>query len=234
MIFLIATIAIGPGLIVNLGLKDHWHRPRPDPDPGVQRAEPLHALVRGRRRLQEELFVRLGRGGDRLLDGRPGERPAVTLAGACGRRRFRFRNRGEPPAHGLRRPLPVRRAARRPRHADGDRDRAEDRLADRPRSAARGRAARQGDQTAADVAYAALVRAEAPAAGDAPDGAVRCGRTWPFGLRAARRAAKGSDKAVRRDAFQTRCAPRPVGRQQCSFDSRRASPGLSDSWSRSS
>ena len=29
MIFLIVTIAIGPGLIVNLGLKDHWHRPRP-------------------------------------------------------------------------------------------------------------------------------------------------------------------------------------------------------------
>src|SRR5271166_5959349 len=28
--FLIATIAIGPGLIVNLGLKDHWHRPRPN------------------------------------------------------------------------------------------------------------------------------------------------------------------------------------------------------------
>ena len=29
VIFLIATIAIGPGLIVNLGLKDHWGRPRP-------------------------------------------------------------------------------------------------------------------------------------------------------------------------------------------------------------
>ena len=29
MIFLIATMAIGPGLIVNLGFKDHWHRPRP-------------------------------------------------------------------------------------------------------------------------------------------------------------------------------------------------------------
>ncbi len=29
MIFLIATIAIGPGLVVNLSLKDHWHRPRP-------------------------------------------------------------------------------------------------------------------------------------------------------------------------------------------------------------
>jgi lipid A 4'-phosphatase len=29
MIFLIATMIIGPGLIVNIGLKDHWHRPRP-------------------------------------------------------------------------------------------------------------------------------------------------------------------------------------------------------------
>jgi membrane-associated phospholipid phosphatase len=29
VIFLIATMIIGPGLIVNLGLKDHWHRPRP-------------------------------------------------------------------------------------------------------------------------------------------------------------------------------------------------------------
>jgi len=29
MIFLIVTMAVGPGLIVNLGFKDHWHRPRP-------------------------------------------------------------------------------------------------------------------------------------------------------------------------------------------------------------
>jgi lipid A 4'-phosphatase len=29
MVFLIASLAIGPGLIVNLGLKDHMHRPRP-------------------------------------------------------------------------------------------------------------------------------------------------------------------------------------------------------------
>lgn len=29
LIFLAATLAIGPGLIVNLGLKDHAHRPRP-------------------------------------------------------------------------------------------------------------------------------------------------------------------------------------------------------------
>ena len=29
MIFLIATMAIAPGLVVNLGFKDHWGRPRP-------------------------------------------------------------------------------------------------------------------------------------------------------------------------------------------------------------
>jgi len=29
LVFLILTFAIGPGLIVNLGLKDHTHRPRP-------------------------------------------------------------------------------------------------------------------------------------------------------------------------------------------------------------
>ena len=29
VVFVIATMAIGPGLVVNLGLKDHWHRPRP-------------------------------------------------------------------------------------------------------------------------------------------------------------------------------------------------------------
>jgi lipid A 4'-phosphatase len=29
VIFLIATILIGPGLMINLGLKDHMHRPRP-------------------------------------------------------------------------------------------------------------------------------------------------------------------------------------------------------------
>jgi lipid A 4'-phosphatase len=29
LFFLIATMAVGPGLIVNLGLKDHAHRPRP-------------------------------------------------------------------------------------------------------------------------------------------------------------------------------------------------------------
>ncbi len=29
IVFLIATMALGPGLLVNVALKDHWHRPRP-------------------------------------------------------------------------------------------------------------------------------------------------------------------------------------------------------------
>jgi lipid A 4'-phosphatase len=41
LIFLIATIAIGPGLIVNLGLKDHWGRPRPYQTQGFSGDEPF-------------------------------------------------------------------------------------------------------------------------------------------------------------------------------------------------
>ncbi len=29
VVFIVLSMAIGPGLVVNLGLKDHWHRPRP-------------------------------------------------------------------------------------------------------------------------------------------------------------------------------------------------------------
>ena len=53
VIFLIATIAIGPGLIVNLGLKDHWGRPRPyqtqdfnGPDPFMPWYDPHGACKR--------------------------------------------------------------------------------------------------------------------------------------------------------------------------------------------
>jgi lipid A 4'-phosphatase len=41
VIFLIATIAIGPGLIVNLGLKDHWGRPRPYQTQGLSGQDPF-------------------------------------------------------------------------------------------------------------------------------------------------------------------------------------------------
>jgi lipid A 4'-phosphatase len=41
MVFLIATMVIGPGLIVNLGLKDHWHRPRPNQTQDFNGSEPF-------------------------------------------------------------------------------------------------------------------------------------------------------------------------------------------------
>ena len=41
VIFLIVTIAIGPGLIVNLGLKDHWGRPRPYQTQGFSGQDPF-------------------------------------------------------------------------------------------------------------------------------------------------------------------------------------------------
>jgi lipid A 4'-phosphatase len=41
MVFLIATMVIGPGLIVNLGLKDHWHRPRPNQTQDFNGNEPF-------------------------------------------------------------------------------------------------------------------------------------------------------------------------------------------------
>lgn len=41
MLFLIATMVIGPGLIVNLGFKDHWHRPRPAQTEGFNGPDPF-------------------------------------------------------------------------------------------------------------------------------------------------------------------------------------------------
>ena len=41
VIFLVVTIAVGPGLIVNLGLKDHWGRPRPYQTQGFSGQDPF-------------------------------------------------------------------------------------------------------------------------------------------------------------------------------------------------
>jgi lipid A 4'-phosphatase len=41
VIFLIVTMIVGPGLIVNLGLKDHWHRPRPIQTQGFNGPSPF-------------------------------------------------------------------------------------------------------------------------------------------------------------------------------------------------
>ena len=89
VIFLIATLAIGPGLIVNLGLKDHAHRPRPVhvvEFGGTDEFRPGIASTR----LQEELLVRLRRSGLGFLDGRAGAGRAAAVARAGGRRRPGF------------------------------------------------------------------------------------------------------------------------------------------------
>ena len=116
MIFLIATMIIGPGLIVNLGFKDHWHRPRPVQTQDFNGPESVHALVRRRRGLQKELFVRLRRSGDRILDGRAGKPAASPLARSRNGGGGRLRLRRKPAAARLRRTLPLRRAARRAHH----------------------------------------------------------------------------------------------------------------------
>ncbi len=41
VIFLAATMAVGPGLIVNLGFKDHWGRPRPYQTENFNGADPF-------------------------------------------------------------------------------------------------------------------------------------------------------------------------------------------------
>ncbi len=46
VVFLAATMAIGPGLIVNLGFKDHWGRPRPYQTEEFQRSRSVQTLVR--------------------------------------------------------------------------------------------------------------------------------------------------------------------------------------------
>ena len=131
MIFLIATIAIGPGLIVNLGLKDHWHRPRPIQTQEFNGPSPFMPWYDDDGACRKNCSFVSGEAATGFWMVAPASVLPPPWQGPADRRRFRIRNRGEPPAHGLRRPLPLRRAARRPRHPDRDRDRAQDHLAAR-------------------------------------------------------------------------------------------------------
>src|SRR3984957_15309201 len=81
--------------------------------------------------MQKELFVRLRRSVDRLLDGRAGERAPPTLACSRNGRRVRLRVWREPLEARLRRPLPQRRAARRAPRTYRYRDRPPGHLATR-------------------------------------------------------------------------------------------------------
>ena len=87
MIFLVATIAIGPGLIVNIGLKEPRPRPAPGPCRRIRRNGRIPPLVSLRRRLPKRTAPSFPAKRPRLLDGRAGyaaRRPlsARALAGA--------------------------------------------------------------------------------------------------------------------------------------------------------
>ena len=113
VIFLIATLAIGPGLIVNLGFKDHAHRPRPVHVVDFGGPDEFRPWYRFDGALQGELLVRFRRSGVGILDGRAGARRAAAVARA---RRWRARSPSASPracSDGVRRPFSLRRAARR-------------------------------------------------------------------------------------------------------------------------
>ena len=104
VIFLIATMAIGPGLIVNLGLKDHWRRPRPYQ---TQDFSGRARSSRGTRATGPATgTVRSSPARRRPASGRSRSRAFCPRRGASrNRRRVRLWLRREPIAHGLRRAL---------------------------------------------------------------------------------------------------------------------------------
>ena len=113
LIFLVATMALGPGLIVNLGLKDHAHRPRPVQYVdfgGADEFRPGIASTAPARRIARSSPAR-PRG---FLDGRAGDAGAAALRSASALAvALAFGAGAEPAAAGFRRPLPLGRAARR-------------------------------------------------------------------------------------------------------------------------
>ena len=83
-VFLVLTLALGPGVLANVILKDHWGRIAPDRRDRVRRQRPLHAVVGSAQRLRRQLLVHRRRAVGRVLD-------------AWRRRRWRRRNGGRSP-----------------------------------------------------------------------------------------------------------------------------------------
>ena len=88
LVFLIATLALAPGLVTNVVLKDYWPRSRPIDVPQFNGERALHRLVGSARRLPEELFVRRRRGLRRVLDAgaRRGDPAGMAAAWPMARR----------------------------------------------------------------------------------------------------------------------------------------------------
>ena len=124
VIFLIATIAIGPGLVVNLGLKDHAHRPRPVHVVEFGGRDEFRPWYRFDGACKVNCSFVSGEAATGILDGCPRAVAAPARPSARPRLRLPLRRRREPAAHRLRRPFRLRRAARRTDHAMDRRRRA--------------------------------------------------------------------------------------------------------------
>ena len=123
MIFLIATMVIGPGLIVNLGLKDHWHRPRPiqtqdfnGPNPFMPWYDDDGGCKKNCSFVSGEASTGFWMVAPASVLPPPWRGPAIVAAFAFGFGASLLRLC-------LRRPLPQRRAARRAHHAHRHRGR---------------------------------------------------------------------------------------------------------------
>ena len=123
MIFLIATMIIGPGLIVNVGLKDHWHRPRPiqtqdfnGPSPFMPWYDDDGGCKKNCSFVSGEASTGFWMVAPASVLPPPWRGPAIFAA-------FVFGFRRQPAKARLRRPLPQRCAARRAHHADRHRGR---------------------------------------------------------------------------------------------------------------
>ncbi len=92
-IFLVATLALGPGVLANGILKDHWARMRPEDITQLGGKYRVHAMVGSARTVHGELLIHRRRTVRRILDaGACRARPAA-MAAARLRRRVVVRSR---------------------------------------------------------------------------------------------------------------------------------------------
>ena len=174
--FLVVTLALGPGVVTNLVLKDHWHRPRPIDVTEFGGSVPLHAMVGSAGALRRQLFLRLRRAVGRLLDAVGGGAGAAAIAAARLWRRARLRRRHRVPARRRRRAFLHRRGLCRRVHVPRRVDAAWDdlSLADAGRRGGDRTRARADRRGAARRACRARRMDQPDASAEAPERRSRC------------------------------------------------------------
>ena len=112
VVFLISTMILAPGLLVNVLLKDHWGRPRPIDVTQFGGQDQLCCVVGSARQLPVQLCICVRRRVWRILDGRTGSIGATAVARSRIRRSARARDRYGGDSCDGRCPFPVRRHLR--------------------------------------------------------------------------------------------------------------------------